>query len=127
MTNTWCIIGGLENSTALAENKHQEQVEAELSPSVKEDNAQVQIPREIVDHGLRLKRTRAGLALNAELKKLMQAQKETSRRLRALWKSQDNELMVQELNQLDNQITHTAVQLEELKIPFRERLFALIH
>jgi hypothetical protein len=55
MTDSWRIVGGLENPMALAESKHETQVKTELSRSVKEDlmdndqDVPVQIPPEIVD------------------------------------------------------------------------------
>jgi hypothetical protein len=90
--------------------------------------AKVQIPREMVDDHLQLKQTEAGITLNNELTKLLQARKDASRRLRAQLKNQDNELIVQELKQLqteiDERITQTASELEELNIPLASQLLA---
>jgi hypothetical protein len=103
---------------------------AESSRSVKNTKdinpAKVKISEEIVDHHLQLKRTEAGITLNDELKKLLQARKVASRKLRAQLKNQNNELVVQELNQqqaeIDERIEETAIQLKELNIPFTSQL-----
>jgi hypothetical protein len=92
--------------------------------------AKVQISHEIVERHLKLKQTEAGITLHNDLKKLLQDRKVAARKLRAHIKSQDNDLVVQQLNEqqaeIDEKITRTANQLKELKIPFITRLLALL-
>lgn len=92
----------------------------------KKDRAQVLLPREIVDSHLRLNETRAGIALNKELEKLIKDRKDAARRLRDQVQNQDNEQVVQELNkrqaEIEQKINQTADQLRELKIPFTRRV-----
>jgi hypothetical protein len=87
-----------------------------------EDRAKMRLTHEMVDRRLTLQQTEAGIILNDELKRLIVARKEASRRLRAQAKKQDNALIVQELNvqqaKIDEQITQTADELQKLKIPF---------
>jgi len=87
-----------------------------------EDRAKMRLTHEMVDRRLTLQQTEAGITLNDELKRLIIARKEASRRLRDQAKKQDNALIVQELNvqqaKIDEQITKTAGELQKLKIPF---------
>ncbi|KIM73947.1 hypothetical protein PILCRDRAFT_716716 [Piloderma croceum F 1598] len=87
-----------------------------------EDWAKMRLSHEMVDRRLTLQQTEAGITLNNELKRLIKARKDASRRLRAQAKKQDNSLIVQELNvqqaEIDEQITKTAGELQKLKIPF---------
>jgi hypothetical protein len=80
----------------------------------------------MVDIRLRLNETGAGVALNKELEKLIKDQKDAARRLRELVNSQDNELVVQELNgrkaELDETIRRTATQLRQMKIPLTRKV-----
>ena len=91
-----------------------------------QERAKVQLSHELVERRLRLKQTTAGVTLNDELKKLIKARKEASRKLRAQVKQQDNALMVEELNQqqaeIDKKILQTANELKELKIPLTEQI-----
>jgi hypothetical protein len=92
----------------------------------KTNGAQVLLPHEMVDIRLRLNETGAGIALNKELEKLIKDQKDAARRLRELVNSQENELVVQELNgrkaELDETIRRTAAQLHQMKIPLTRRV-----
>jgi len=92
----------------------------------KTDGAQVLLPHEMVDIRLQLNETGAGVALNKELEKLIKDQKDAARRLRELVNSQDNELVVQELNgrkaELDETIRRTAAQLRQMKIPLTRKV-----
>jgi hypothetical protein len=63
-----------------------------------EDRAKMRLTHEMVDRWLTLQQTEAGITLNDKLKRVIIARKETSRRLRAQAKKQDNPLIVQELN-----------------------------
>jgi hypothetical protein len=91
-----------------------------------QERAKVQLSHELVERRLRLKQTTAGVTLNDELKKLIKARKEASRKLRAQVKQQDNALVVEELNQqqteIDKKILQTANELKELKIPLTEQI-----
>jgi hypothetical protein len=90
--------------------------------------AEVQVSHEIVDRHLKLKRTAAGITLHKELKQLLQDRKIAASKLRAQMNSQDNDLVVQQLNQrqaeIDEKITQTANQLKELNIPVFARWLA---
>ena len=92
------------------------------------DRAEVRVSHEIVDRHLKLKRTAAGITLHNELKQLLQDRKIAARKLRAQMNSQDNDLVVQQLNQrqaeIDEKITQTANQLKELNIPVFARWLA---
>jgi hypothetical protein len=92
----------------------------------KTDGAKVLLPHEMVDIRLRLNETGAGVALNRELARLIKDQKDAARRLTELVNSQDNELVVQELNgrkaELDETIRKTAAQLHQMKIPLTRRV-----
>ena len=92
------------------------------------DRAKVQVSHEIVDRHLKLKRTAAGITLHKELKQLLQDRKIAASKLRAQMNSQDNDLVVQQLNQrqaeIDEKITQTANQLKELNIPVLARWLA---
>jgi len=92
------------------------------------DMAKVQVSHEMVERGLQLKQTKAGVTLNNELKKLIKARKDAARKLRAQAKKQDNALVVEELNQrqseIDNKIIQTAKELQELKIPLTAQIRA---
>jgi len=96
--SAWSIVGRLSD-------KHQ---------------AEVLLPREIVDSDLRLNETQAGIALNKELQRLMQSQKETVRKLRGLAQNQDNGLAAHELDErraeIETKIRQTSDQLREMKI-----------
>jgi hypothetical protein len=87
-----------------------------------DDWAKVQLSQEIVERRLKLKQTQAGITLNNELKKLIKARKDASRRLRLQARKQNNTLLVQELNkqqvEIDKKITETADELQKLKLPF---------
>jgi hypothetical protein len=89
-------------------------------------NVDVSLPREVVDDSLRLNETKAGIALNKELEKLIKDRKDAARMLEHQAKKQDNELVVNQLNerkaQLDDHIHQVAGQLLELKIPFTRRV-----
>jgi len=76
------------------------------------------LPREMVDSGRRLNETEAGITLNRELEKLIKDWKDAGRRLTQQAKTQDNEAVVQELNQIEERIGQIADQLREMKIPF---------
>jgi len=93
---------------------------------VKKNQDPVLLLHEIVDTHLRLNETRAGIALNKELEKLIKDRKDAARRLRDQVQNQDNELVVQELNkrqaEIEAKINQTADQLRELKIPFTRRV-----
>jgi hypothetical protein len=95
-----------------------------------EDWAKMRLSHEMVDKRLALQQTEAGMTLNIELKKLIQARKDASRRLRAQAKKQDNTLIVQELNvqqaKIDEQIMKTADELQKLKIPFVARIRSFV-
>jgi hypothetical protein len=86
-----------------------------------EDWAKMRLSQEMVDRHLTLQQTEAGITLNDELKRLIKARKDASRRLRAQAKKQDNTLIVQELNvqqaEIEEQIIKTADELQKLKIP----------
>jgi hypothetical protein len=86
-----------------------------------QDWANVQVSHEMVDRRLKLSQTTAGITLNNELKRLIKARKDASRKLRAQTKKQDNTLIVEELNmrqvEIDKQISQTADELRNLKIP----------
>jgi hypothetical protein len=86
-----------------------------------EDSVKFQLSQEIVERRLKLNQTQASINLNNELKKLIKARKDASRRLHDQAKKQDNTL-VQELNkqqvEIDKKITETADELQKLKIPF---------
>jgi hypothetical protein len=94
------------------------------------DRARVKLSQEIVDRHLKLKQTEAGITLHKELKKLLEDRKTAARKLQVQMKSQDNDLVVQQLNErqaeIEQKITQTANQLKELKIPFITRLLALL-
>jgi hypothetical protein len=91
-----------------------------------EDPSRVLLPHEIVDTHLRLNETKAGIALNKELEKLIKDRKIAARKLREQAQNQTNELVVQELNkqqaEIDQKINRTADQLREMKIPFTRRV-----
>jgi chromosome condensin MukBEF ATPase and DNA-binding subunit MukB len=91
-----------------------------------EHPAQVQLPREIVDSKHRLNETQAGIALNKELDKLIKHQKDMDRRFGQLVQTQDNELVIQELNQqrTENEvkIRQTEDQMRQMKIPLTRRI-----
>jgi len=86
-----------------------------------EDWAKMRLSQEMVDRHLTLQQTEAGITLNDELKRLIKARKDASRRLRAQTKKQDNTLIVHELNvqqaEIEEQIIKTADELQKLKIP----------
>jgi len=90
------------------------------------DQAKVQVSQ--VWCHLMLKRTEVGITLHNELKQLLQDRKIAARKLRAQMNSQDNDLVVQQLNQrqaeIDEKITQTANQLKELNIPVFARWLA---
>jgi len=92
--------------------------------------ATVQLSQEMVERRLKLKHTQAGITLNNELKRLIKARKEASRRIRAQAKKQDNALVVQELNkqrvEIDKKITETADELQKLKIPLASHVSIFI-
>jgi hypothetical protein len=90
------------------------------------ERAPVLLPREIVDGQLRLNETEAGIALNDELLKLINEQKEAAHRLDEQAGNHDNGLVVQELNErkaeIEERIHRTADQLLQMKIPFTRRV-----
>jgi hypothetical protein len=91
-----------------------------------DDWAKVRLSQEMVERRLELKQTAAGITLNNELKNLIKARRDASRRLRAQAKKQDNALLVQELNkqqvEIDKKITETADELQKLKIPLASHI-----
>jgi len=88
----------------------------------KKEQTEVQLPREIVDTRLRLNETQVGTTLNKELEKLIQDQKTAARSFRKLAKTQDNALLVEQLNEIETKIVQTQDQLHELKIPITRRV-----
>lgn len=88
----------------------------------------VQLSHEMVERGLQLYQTKAGFTLSNELKKLLKARKEASRKLREQAKKQDNALVTQELSQrqleIDRKIIQTANELQKLKTPFTAQIRA---
>jgi hypothetical protein len=96
----------------------------------KADLARVLVSQEIVDRRLRLEQTTAGVTLNEELKKLIKARKEGSRKLRAQSKKKSDPLVVEELNkqqaEIDEKIAQTADELEKLKIPIMSSIAAFV-
>jgi hypothetical protein len=87
------------------------------------DRARVQLPHEIVERDLTLERTSAGITLHNDLKKLLRDRRAAARKLRTQMKSQDNDLVVQQLNEQQAEITQTANQIRELIVRFLAFLF----
>ena len=89
-------------------------------------NAEILLPREMVDDELRVNETQAGVALHKELEKLIKDRKDAARKLEQQAKTQGNELVVHQLNeqktQLDDHINQVADQLRRLKIPFSRKV-----
>lgn len=88
--------------------------------------ANVQVAREMVDAGLLLNETQAGVTLNKELEKLIRDRKDAAVRLKKQVGSQHNSVVVEELQkqqrEIDKKIETTAQQLRNLKIPFSRRV-----
>jgi len=80
--------------------------------------APVLLSREVVDTHLPLNETQAGVVLNKELKKLIEEQKETARRLREGAGGQANDQKAE----IEQKIRRTVDQLQQLKIRFPRRL-----
>lgn len=98
-----------------------------VSNLVEKDRAPVLLPRQIVDSHLRLNETKAGIALNKELEKLIKDGERKARNIRHLAKNQHKDLVVQGLNELiaeiDDKIRYIAGQLRQMKIPFTRRIY----
>jgi hypothetical protein len=90
------------------------------------DRTELLLPAEIVDDGLRLNETKAGVTLNKELEKLIKDRKEAARRLEQQAKRHDNEQLLQQLNQetaeIEEKIRETAGLLRRMKIPFTRKI-----
>lgn len=97
----------------------------DIISTIEKERTKVQLPREIVDTGLRLNETEVGVTLNKELEKLILAQKNATRSFRKLSKSQDNALLVEQLNEMETKIVQTQEQLRELKIPMTRKVLLL--
>jgi chromosome condensin MukBEF ATPase and DNA-binding subunit MukB len=89
-------------------------------------NAEVLLPRELVDEELHINETQAGIALNKELEQLIKDRKDATRMLAQQAKKQGNELVVNQLNQrkaqIDDNINRLADQLRSLKVPFSRKV-----
>lgn len=86
------------------------------------DEGNVLVSQEMVDHQLPLNETHAGITLNNELKKLVKDQKDASRRLRVQAGKQRNEQAAKELlkrkAEIEQKIDQVTAQLGTLKISF---------
>jgi energy-coupling factor transporter ATP-binding protein EcfA2 len=83
------------------------------------------LSREIVDADLRLNETKAGVTLNRELEKLIKDRKVAARKISQQAKSNNNDVVIQQLNeqtaQIEERINQITDQLHEMKIPLWRR------